>query len=566
MHFHLTIATAAVLLLGSSPLIGQARQSRITVISGTLLGADGTPMRLARAQLYAPYRPFEAATAVVGRDGHFAIATVADGPMILRLSGVDHDAVLVPLFLSGASAITLDVRLKHYAYTDSLDRVEAIGDWSNFTRSATKPLVRQADGRYTLDVETSADTIMFQLVGLEAKGRLIINAPGSPSYVYDDAGGYRSVVRADNGHATIVLDPTQLDRRPSALSVTFRDAQSRAARLYALNIDLDQQRADYLDSARAAYQRHTTPHYNWPPIVAGRTAALARERDAVARGFLMMQLLDAAQSGASLDRTIGRDIVRELRPSSPLWQYTSWAPQMMYGAFAAVAGDTGEGVDTAASLATLAYIDSVVGEQPDSGVQQIALAGEWNIVRSLKDDRRTQMLLQRLVTDYPYSPLTAFVKSRLASHVWHKGEDVPAFRFVALDDSSVVYTPASFAGKVYLLDFWATWCGPCVHDMKYLQAAYDSLAPRGLQILSISLDQTPADVRIFRRGTWKLPWFNAYVPGGFGDLQMRQLEIVMLPRYVLVGRDGKVIALDSEIRGEDLMPALRRALAMPPAP
>jgi thiol-disulfide isomerase/thioredoxin len=137
---------------------------------------------------------------------------------------------------------------------------------------------------------------------------------------------------------------------------------------------------------------------------------------------------------------------------------------------------------------------------------------------------------------------------------------VPAFHLAALDDTSVTYTPASLAGKVYLLDFWATWCGPCVGEMKYLQAAHDSLASRGLEILSVSLDRTPADVRRFRTGAWKMPWLQAYVSGASGDPQMRDLEITILPRTMLIGRDGKILAVDEELRGDALLPTLRHAL------
>ena len=248
---------ACALLASAPPCRAQTRTPSATVITGTLLGADGAPMKLANVQLHRPYRLEDAARSTAGPGGRFAIATPDTGMMILAFTGVDHSQATVPLYLGGPGTIALDVRLARYAYTDSLDRVQAIGDWGGFTPASAKALVRQADGRYGLTVATASDTLAYQFIGLAAaSGRRSINGPRSDWYVYDNHGDYRSVIRATDGHATIVLDPAQLDRRPSTLSVTFRSPGSAAARFYALYRSWDQQMAAYYDSSAAAFRRH----------------------------------------------------------------------------------------------------------------------------------------------------------------------------------------------------------------------------------------------------------------------------------------------------------------------
>ena len=558
-----TLLAALALGAGTRPCVAQTHSPSVTVITGTLLGSDGAPMKLAHVHVYPTFRRNRFARATADRDGHFAIATTGSGLFLVQFTGVDHYSATIPLVLAAPATIALDVRLKHYAYTDTLERVLAVGDWNGFSPGSAKPLVRQPDGRYTLEVDATADTLAYQLIGLEATGgsRRSINGPQTEWSVYDNRSDYRSVIRAHNGHATIVLDPAALDRRQSELAIVFRNPGSPAARQYELNHSWDVVRQAYFDSSRAQYQRHDAPHFDWAPAVARQSAALARERDPLLRQILLLQLLDAAQLDATIGRSVAQRIVGEVPPSSPLWTDPIRTPWMISQAFEIAAGVTGDRVDTASSLAALAYLDSAIAAQPDSELQAMTLRGARRIARAINDDARANDYYTRLVTDYPYSSWTALVKSQVAPRrVWRAGAQVPAFHLAALDDTSVTYTPASLAGKVYLLDFWATWCGPCVGEMKYLQAAHDSLASRGLEILSVSLDRTPADVRRFRTGAWKMPWLQAYVSGASGDPQMRDLEITILPRTMLIGRDGKILAVDEELRGDALLPTLRHAL------
>ena len=557
----------AIALAVPAPATAQARSEPVTVVTGTLLGADGAPMKLSHVHVYPPFQPSRASRTVVGAGGRFAIAIAGTGAFSLRFTGVDHRSATIPLVLERPATIALDVRLQHHVYTDSLDRVQAVGDWGAWSYSAAKPLVRQPDGRWTLEVRTTADTVAYQLIGLEARGGSAHRIAGSQAlrYAYDDGGEYRSIIRAEGGKATIVLDPSHLDRRVTTVSVTFRDLASQAARAFAVYHDLEQLRQEIADSEKAQNQRNEAVHYEWAaPLVERMTSALAREHDPLLRQMRLAALLGAAQYGVPVERSVARQMVREIRPASPLWAaYLFGPPWMMSQAIELAAGVTGDSVDTAAGLASLAYLDSVAAVQPDTELQAMALYGAWNVARQTQQLERANDYATRLLSDYPTAAMTNAVRARMAPRgLWRPGETVPAFRLPSLDDSAVVYTPASFAGKVVLLDFWATWCGPCVAQMPWLQQAYDSLHARGLEILSVSLDRTPADVERFRRGQWKLPWHNGYAPGGSDDPQMRQLEVAVLPTIVLVGSDGRIlVANEMSLRGDALLGTLRRALS-----
>ncbi|MCC7359177.1 MAG: TlpA family protein disulfide reductase [Anaerolineales bacterium] len=76
------------------------------------------------------------------------------------------------------------------------------------------------------------------------------------------------------------------------------------------------------------------------------------------------------------------------------------------------------------------------------------------------------------------------------------GAPAPNFTLTDLDGRAV--TLSDLRGQVVLLNFWATWCGPCRLEMPLLQAAHEAYHEQGLTILAVDLDDPLADVQAFR--------------------------------------------------------------------
>lgn len=79
-----------------------------------------------------------------------------------------------------------------------------------------------------------------------------------------------------------------------------------------------------------------------------------------------------------------------------------------------------------------------------------------------------------------------------------KGSEAPAFRLQTRAGQTV--TLAALRGKVVLLDFWATWCPPCVAKYPALETLQNDFGGRGLRVLAISLDHSLAKLDAFMRG------------------------------------------------------------------
>jgi cytochrome c biogenesis protein CcmG/thiol:disulfide interchange protein DsbE len=76
-----------------------------------------------------------------------------------------------------------------------------------------------------------------------------------------------------------------------------------------------------------------------------------------------------------------------------------------------------------------------------------------------------------------------------------KGSEAPAFRLASLAGGRGEL--AALRGKVVVLNFWATWCAPCVSEMPSLERLHRTLGPEGLAVVTVATDDDDADVRRF---------------------------------------------------------------------
>jgi thiol-disulfide isomerase/thioredoxin len=110
----------------------------------------------------------------------------------------------------------------------------------------------------------------------------------------------------------------------------------------------------------------------------------------------------------------------------------------------------------------------------------------------------------------------------------------------------------TLAGKVVLVDFWATWCGPCVAEIPNVMEQYEKYHTQGFEVVGISLDEDRAALEAFV-AEQKVPWPILYEkPEGDGWQHplAAYYGISGIPTVILIGRDGNVVTLNA--RGERL--------------
>ena len=133
----------------------------------------------------------------------------------------------------------------------------------------------------------------------------------------------------------------------------------------------------------------------------------------------------------------------------------------------------------------------------------------------------------------------------------------PAPEFTMNDSTGKPISLSSFKGKVVLVDFWASWCGPCRAENPNVVAAYNRFNSKGFTVLGVSLDEDK-DKWIAAIAKDGLTWTHVSDLIGWKNAAAKQYGVMSIPANFLLDKEGKIIA--SGLRGEDLIKKLEEVL------
>lgn len=138
------------------------------------------------------------------------------------------------------------------------------------------------------------------------------------------------------------------------------------------------------------------------------------------------------------------------------------------------------------------------------------------------------------------------------------GKLAPSFTAANLDGKPLRLE--SLRGKYVLVEFWATWCAPCIAELPRLQKAYEKHHGSGLEIVAVSLDDNRTAVVDFVKAR-KIPWHQIHSASANSDI-IEAFGVGSIPANFLIDPEGNVIRLD--LRGPSLEKTLDTLIKVPP--
>lgn len=176
----------------------------------------------------------------------------------------------------------------------------------------------------------------------------------------------------------------------------------------------------------------------------------------------------------------------------------------------------------------------------------LALARTLDPVR---DEELINSLLDNIEAAHPGYKPAAELREEMATrkeNILRMAVGQPAPLFTAPTPDGEEIGPETFRGKLLLIDFWASWCGPCRGEIPNLKETYEKFKDKGVEFLSVSIDKSEEAWKkaLAEEGT---PWPQVLAPNAGAEV-MDKYQFSGIPFILLLDQEGKIVA--KHLRGE----------------
>jgi len=521
--------------------------SQTTVVKGKLLDVEGNPSKYALVGIAARIGGNAHDYVRCDPKGNYSITLTSHGQNFLIYSIPSHSSLSIPVQNNKDKEFTIDVTLAPYKYKENFDDIGVAGTMNDFNMRSPEKMKKRDDGTYAIEITSNQKEIKYELCGIEKYNRTI-NAPGSMTFEPDSTGDYWSIVSVIGGKATIVFDPSKLLRKDADYMVSFNgsDYDEKLFKVNdeygKINTDASQKMREYREAGKNSqdfqYDRGSYFEELLKKIDAEKDREFKEYLELVYVSFSMYKPLEYSfEKATSFFESIApEESAWELMPSA-FYAYHFLFPQYKWNELE----------------------DKFLKASRDNTIKVSILSGRLANAKFSGKEEELKKLHALIATDYKNVKEFQDLLKRFPIESKIKvGLEIPDYEVVSIDNAAVKYSKKSMLGKVYMIDFWATWCGPCVGEMEALHKMYEKFKEKGFEILSFSLDMNPADIVKFRNAKWKMPWKNSFTGNEEGRKVSDRFEVIGIPRPILVSAEGKILEMENELRSTNLEKTLSK--------
>ncbi|KIG17985.1 Thioredoxin [Enhygromyxa salina] len=524
------------------------------VLVGQLSAHDGSPLKAAHLTMTRSGFRTGVADLELPADGRLRVELPGPGVYSMRLAGVDHAERRVSFAVAGGT-VELDARLGTYAHslgdegvTVRVRYLDADGKAGEAHDGVVEPV--QAGARVyavPLAPPPGATAVQYQLVTTSGRS---FNGPAAQRWVYDGGGDFWSE-RDLTGDTSFEIALDELAPAGQSSQLELHGEQVVGSLADEGRAVLDETLAQLRQALAAAKDADAVCATVRPLAASAREQVEAlddaqlRAHAALAWGTLFGQvagLESACLTPADLYWLL------DLVPADHIaWSFLGLQIDSVFGAM----------LDDPKSGEYRRQLQTV---QTDPGLRAHLL---YLDLRQAGDDEAvTGPLYAELVRDYGDSYSALWARSDYdPNRPLQLGRTMPDWSFE--DFAGQAVRAEDLRGRPYLIDVWATWCGPCVSEMQHLHTAWETLggADGPIAFVSVSVDAQVDTVEAFRRDKWPMPWINLHEPDE--SALQKAWEFSGVPLVVLVDAEGRIAATEEKLRGEALLETLQAYVTKP---
>jgi thiol-disulfide isomerase/thioredoxin len=166
-----------------------------------------------------------------------------------------------------------------------------------------------------------------------------------------------------------------------------------------------------------------------------------------------------------------------------------------------------------------------------------------------------------------HKALTAQEKDQALAYIYSSASGDSVVAFTHFDGKTLAGSTlktSDFKGKVLLIDYWATWCGPCLAEMPHVVSLHQDFHEQGLEVVGVSLDSEGAEERLTQTmDKLGMTWPQVYDGGGTSTKPAVVNNVYGIPMTFLIDRQG--VARYTGLRGEALREKVTQLLKEEPS-
>lgn len=534
-----------VFLIAISLLIGCSTDKEKGNVSALITDADGNPIPVYGVQvidvndgwLGVPENSF------VGRNDQTASFTLPqDQPVILKFIAPGYRPVFTFL-MPDFKPIDFEVSLSSLALPEDLNPT-VVGNFNNFDNREAVKMEENEDGTWSANIETELDTIHYtininsMISPPGSSGQIIIN-PNSRGF---ERSFFSEFIKPDGEMSvTLKFDPTELPSEEVESDLKITTEQSSIINgVAAVYTKMTEEYMDFVFETVKHQQSGESGNYkhDFKPFIT-KLDSINKDYDhnTVSLAIDLNKLRFPNEIG--LSKTQSTELLKRISTDSPLWMIH---PTSLSNVL------TESGVES--------YIDLIHDIAQNSPYPQLRGEALFNLIQHYhqnENEEEWHTAFFDLVSNYPDHFRTGFAYQNFApEQPITEGKPLVYEEFRSLNGDETLNLH-NLEESYLLIDFWATWCGPCIAAMPKLHDLHDEFKDSDFAIVSISVDEDVNQVHSFQN-EWEMPWYNAHEKQQ--SSKIRELGIVGVPHYVLLGPDRMVLSKDQALLQSERLPDL----------